>query len=57
MHLTLERLEAPGSLEVSLVGQWVVETSLWRQGSARRFGMWNSQNVDWERNKIWSVNK
>jgi hypothetical protein len=30
-------------------------TSLWRHGAGRRYGMWNSQRVDWKGNKIWSV--
>jgi hypothetical protein len=31
--------------------------SLWKQGAGRSFGMWNSQRINWERNKIWSLNK
>jgi hypothetical protein len=36
---------------------WGVGTSSWRQQAGRRFGMRNSQRVDQEENKIWSVNK
>jgi hypothetical protein len=32
MHLTLKKLEVPGSLEVWLGRWWVVETSSWRRG-------------------------
>ena len=47
MHLTLNRLEAPGSLEVRWGGGWGlgsegVETTSWRQRVGRRYGMWNS---------------
>jgi hypothetical protein len=28
-----------------------------RDGVERRYGMWNSQRVDWERDKIWTVKK
>jgi hypothetical protein len=37
MHLTLKRLEAPGSLEVRWGGE---------RGVGRRYGMWNSWSVD-----------
>ena len=56
MHLTLKRLEAPGSLEV----RWG-EGRVWGhphgdKGVGRRYGMWNSRKVDQGgRNKIWSV--
>ena len=30
---------------------------MWREEAGRRYGMWNSQRVDWEGNKIWSVKK
>jgi hypothetical protein len=44
MHLTLKRLEAPGSLEVS----W------W--GVGRKYGMWNSQRVGGGAgNGLWNV--
>jgi hypothetical protein len=45
MHLTIERLEAPGSLEVKWLGGGVW-TSTWRQGVGRRYGMWSSRKVD-----------
>jgi hypothetical protein len=32
-----------------------VGTSSWRQGAGRRYGMGNSQKVDQEEDKIWSV--
>jgi hypothetical protein len=32
-----------------------VFVGVWRQGAGRRYGMWNSQRVDWDWNKIWSV--
>jgi hypothetical protein len=32
------------------VGDILVE-----MGAGRRYRMWNSQRVDWEGNKIWSV--
>jgi hypothetical protein len=48
MHLTLKRLEAPGSLEVWWGGGWRV---------GRRYRMRNSQREDWEGNKIWRVKK
>jgi hypothetical protein len=31
MYLAFEKLEAPGSLEVWLAGEWLVETSSWKQ--------------------------
>jgi hypothetical protein len=34
-----------------------VGTSSWRQGLGRKYGMWNSQRMDRERNKIWSLKK
>jgi hypothetical protein len=51
MHLTLKRLEVPGSLEVRWggCGGIHIETGMWR-----RYGMRNSQRVDGG-NKIWSV--
>jgi len=54
MDLTLKRLEAPGSLEVWLGrGGW--GHPLGDRGWG--YGMWNSQRVDWEGDKIWSVKK
>ena len=53
IHLTLKRLEAPGigaSGGVRRVG-----TSSWRWGwggRRKRYGMWNTQRVDWERDRI-----
>jgi hypothetical protein len=45
MHLTLKRLEAPGSLEV-----W------WDGGGGGwgKYGMWNSERAYWEEDIIWS---
>jgi hypothetical protein len=40
MHLTLKRLEAPGSLEVRWGGSGA---STWRQGVRRSCGMWSSR--------------
>ena len=51
MHLTLKRLEAPGSLEVRWGGDILVET-----GVETRYVTWNSWGVDGG-NKIWSVKK
>jgi hypothetical protein len=34
-----------------------VETFSWSQGVGRRCGMWNSQRVDWEGDKVWTVKK
>ena len=42
MHLTLKRLEAPGSLEV----RWGAETSLWRLGVGEKVWDVNSQGKD-----------
>jgi hypothetical protein len=46
-HLTLKRLEAPGSLEVRWGGA----------GVGRRCGMWSSQRVDGGEagNGIWNI--
>jgi hypothetical protein len=52
MHLTLNRLEAPGSLEVRWSGAWGHPCG--DRGVGRRYGMWNSQRVD-GKDKIWSV--
>jgi hypothetical protein len=46
MHLTLKRLEAPGSLEIKWVGGWGVKTSSWKQGVGRRYEIENSWRVD-----------
>jgi hypothetical protein len=59
IHLTLKRLEAPGSLEV----RWSMGVGIftWRQGGGEEVwdGIWNSQRVDGvgEGNKIWSIKK
>jgi hypothetical protein len=47
MHL--KRQEGPGSQEV-----WWGEGSILVETEEKRYTMWNSQRVDWERNKIWS---
>jgi hypothetical protein len=53
MHLTLKRLEAPGSLAVMWSGG--VGASTWRQGGVmRRCGMWSSQRVD-GRSREWNM--
>jgi hypothetical protein len=50
IHLTLKRLEAPGSLEVRCGGEWEglgVEACTQRQGRVgRSCAMWSSQRVD-----------
>jgi hypothetical protein len=51
-HLTLKRLEAPGSLEVRWSEGWGHPHE--DSGVGRRYGMWNSQRVNGG-NKIWSV--
>jgi hypothetical protein len=53
MHLTLKRLEAPGSLEVWWGGWW--RNPYRDRGTGRRYGMWKSWRVDPEESKIWSV--
>jgi hypothetical protein len=57
IHLTLKRLEAPGSLEVG--GGVGMMSSTWRWGSVgRRCGMWSSGRMDGgggSGNGIWSV--
>jgi hypothetical protein len=52
MHLTLKRLEAPGSLEVRWGWEWKHPRG--NRGLGRRCGMWNSQRVG-RGNKMWSV--
>jgi hypothetical protein len=48
MHLTLKRLEIPGSLELMWGGRW--------GEVGRRYGMWSSRRVDGgAENGIWSV--
>jgi hypothetical protein len=46
MHLTLEKLEAPGSLEIRWSGGWVHPHG--DRGVRRMYGMWNSQRVGGE---------
>jgi hypothetical protein len=59
LGLGLVREDAPNPQETrgrefrDLVG-WGVGSSSWRQGAGRKYGMWNCQRVDQERNKIWS---
>jgi hypothetical protein len=49
---------SPGELEVWWGGQgWRGGDILVETGGKRRYGMWNSLRVEWERNKIWSVRK
>jgi hypothetical protein len=36
---------------------WVGVDIVMETGGKRRYGMWNSQRVDWEGGKIWSVKK
>jgi hypothetical protein len=52
MHLTLKRLEAPGSGEVSWNGGggWVILGD-----RAKRYKMWNSQRMDQEVDEVWTV--
>ncbi len=52
MHLTLKRLEAPGSLEVRWGEGW--EHPHGDRGFEKRYGMWSIRRVDGG-NKIWSV--
>jgi hypothetical protein len=53
MHLTLKRLEAPGSLEVRWGGRWGHPRG--DRWVGRRCGLWNSRRVSGGENKIWSV--
>jgi hypothetical protein len=58
MHLSLERLEAPGSLEVWWGGDWGYGGNfLVKTGCMEDYGMENSQRVDQEGSKIWSIKK
>jgi hypothetical protein len=50
MHLTLKRLEAPGSFEVRWGEGWGHPHG--DMGVGRRYRVWNSQRVDGEGNKI-----
>ena len=59
MHLTLKRLEAPGSLEVWLGGWWVVCGWYIIMETGGMEGVWNVEQLEdgWGVNKIWSINK
>jgi hypothetical protein len=52
MQLTLKRLDYPGSLR-GMVGAGGTSSS--RQGGREEVWDGNSQRVDWEENKIWSI--
>jgi len=69
VHLTLKRLEVPGSWRfagmgvgsggrecriVSGGGGVFLESGCWRR---RKYGMWNSQKVNQEEHKVWTVKK
>jgi hypothetical protein len=56
LHLALKRLEAPESLEVWWGGGCFGGGNILVE-EGRRYGMWNSQRVDQEGNKIWSIKK
>jgi hypothetical protein len=51
MHLTLERLLAPGSREVWLGRGWGHLPG----EEGRRCRMWNSRRVDWEEDEDWTM--
>ena len=52
------RLEAPGSLEVWWGGDWGYGGNfLVKTGCMEDYGMENSQRVDQEGSKIWSIKK
>jgi hypothetical protein len=55
MHLTLKKLEIPGSGKV----WWGRRKGLGRPygDGVGKYGMWNSQRVDQEEDKIWNVKK
>ena len=44
MHLTLKRLETPGSLEVRWGGGWGIGTSSWPQGSGEE--LWDVEQSE-----------
>jgi hypothetical protein len=48
-------LRLPG-VEMPVVVE-VASSPTWRWGTRRRYGMWNTQRVDWERDKFWSIKK
>jgi hypothetical protein len=55
MHLTLKRLEVPGSLEVRWGGGGGIHVEMEWGGEK----VWNVEQSKggWRRNKIWGVNK
>jgi hypothetical protein len=53
MHLTLKGLVAPGSLNVRWRGGW--EHPCGDSVAGRRYGMWNTQRVNEDENKILNV--
>jgi hypothetical protein len=55
MHLTFERLGAPGSGEVWWNGVGGGDVLL--ETGGRRYGIWNSQRVDQEEDEVWTVKK
>jgi hypothetical protein len=58
MHLTLKRLEAPGSGGGSRgveVGSWGDESTLFEAEGGRRYGMWNSQRAEQKGGKNWTA--
>lgn len=57
IHLSLKRLRPQGVEWFGEVVVGEVGTSLWRQEVGRRYGMENSQRVNQEGYKIWSVKK
>jgi hypothetical protein len=56
MHLTLKRLMHPGRWEVFSCVEWEGGDILLEM-VGRRYGMWNSQRVDWDGGKIWTIKK
>ena len=57
MHLTLKRLESPGKGRSARAGVGWGDILMEMKGWGRRYGMRNRQRVDWEGDKIWSVNQ
>jgi hypothetical protein len=56
MHLTLKRLESPGSGEVWWGLVWRSRNILMEYRDWVR-GVWNRQRVDQDGDKVWTVNK
>jgi hypothetical protein len=54
MHLTLKRLEAPGSGEVWW-GRVEEGRDILLERRRRRYGMGSSREVDWEGDSSWTV--